>query len=64
MGGSGEVKSHSSSFERQKHDGGAVFLGALELPNDFSPPLLIDGAIQAHKTETVLAGEEKGGYQC
>lgn len=63
-GGCGQVKPHPSSFERQEHDGGAVGLRALELMDDLGSPLLAHGAVQAHKSETLLpGGEVEGEFQ-
>lgn len=55
MRGGGQVKPHPSSFEWQKHDGGTLCCRALKLLDDLSPPLLAHGAIQTHKTETMLS---------
>lgn len=57
--GSGQVKPHSSGFEWQEHDGGAVGRWALKLLDDLSPFLLGHGAVQTHKTEAMLSGEEE-----
>lgn len=61
---SSQVKPHPSSFEWQEHDGRAVGRRALKLLDDLGPLLLAHGAVQTHKTETVLSGEEDGEQQC
>lgn len=59
MRGSRQVKPNPSSFKRQKHDGRTVVCRALKLLDHLGPPLLAHGAIQAHKTETMLSGEDE-----
>lgn len=62
MWGGRQVKPHPSGFEWQKHDGRTVCCSALKLLDDPSPLLLAHGAIQTHKSETMLSGEEEDNY--